>query len=229
MSMTNVDRSTRLQAAGTPVTHCGGGPNVTTGLVRAPTDRRWRRQGERSAPETVGLSEPRIGSRLAGERVGGTPKRLGLPKSKSATGLTGSRPDHPQRRRHVRVSTQQAVDYWIVDEREKQVGPGHYHGVANDISVDGMQLQGCFPESLAPAPRFRFVLVCLELSLPNVDERISAIARVAWVSPPVGRSEQSRMGLQFEEITAGGRDKLAEFVIMRRLQACKANAEVRYQ
>ncbi|MEK7449078.1 MAG: PilZ domain-containing protein [Planctomycetota bacterium] len=95
-----------------------------------------------------------------------------------------------------------------------------YQGKTTNVSGGGLLLFGVMPDfNWVPELLMQKIVVGVTFLLPDESESVKALARAAWIETIDEETKKCNMGLKYQEITAGDRDKIFRFVIKAQLPA----------
>lgn len=124
-----------------------------------------------------------------------------------------SAPDGYQKREFVRVNVSLPVRYKFLSPHCEKKDDRVYEGTTANISAGGLLLNGALPGNdwVVDLLLYR-VVIGLNLLLPDSEESLKALARVAWVESLTAQG-QCAMGLLFKEIERESQDRIVQFII----------------
>lgn len=128
-------------------------------------------------------------------------------------------PYDQEKREFVRVRLGIPVRYKFICEHIKDSAIDKiYKGTSNNISASGLLLTGEIPDfNWIPDMLLQKIVIGLNLVLPNEENMIKTLARVAWIGSLEEKMHQGQMGLKFKELTSEDKDCIMRFVIRSQL------------
>lgn len=124
-----------------------------------------------------------------------------------------------EKREYIRVGLQIPVRYKFICQHI--TGPmveKIYSGSSNNISPGGLLLAGEIPDfNWIPDLLLHKIIMGVNFLLPNGENVIKALARVAWIGALEEQTRLAQMGLKFKELTTEDKDQIMRFVIRSQL------------
>ncbi len=122
--------------------------------------------------------------------------------------------DH-EKREFIRVSAEIPVKYrFICKHRQDEELEKTYEGKTRNLSGGGLLLEGKIPLlPWVPEMLMNKMKVAVRVELPDADEPVEAVSRVAWIETLDEYTHHSHIGLNFKEITKEDRDRIFQYVI----------------
>lgn len=120
-----------------------------------------------------------------------------------------------EKREFVRVNCEVAVRYkFICRQRVDTEMISIYEGKTNNLGGGGLLLQGKVPKIDWVADLLLHkIIIGVNMWLPDSQEPVRALTRVAWIETIDEKTLQCSMGLMFREITTMDKDKVFRFVL----------------
>ena len=120
-----------------------------------------------------------------------------------------------ERREFVRIRIEIPVRYKFLCKTRTDKELEHiYEGSTSNISGGGLLLLGKIPVlGWIPELLMQKIVVGCNIMLPDFDQPIKVLTRVAWIETVDEQTLRCAVGLRFKEVTNEDRDRLFHFVI----------------
>jgi c-di-GMP-binding flagellar brake protein YcgR len=124
-----------------------------------------------------------------------------------------------ERREYIRIKNELIVRYKFIsihlsDPRLDEI----YTGKATNISGGGIMISGPIPNPFwIPELLMQRIVIGINFLLPQEEEAIKTLTRVAWVETIDENTHLCLIGLKFKEITSRDLDKVFKFIIRNQL------------
>jgi len=123
-----------------------------------------------------------------------------------------------ERREFVRMACELPVKYKFISLTDKEVDEELFEGCTRNISPSGILLQGPIPDLKYLQPMLQQeVAIAVRLQIPEEDNCVRAIARLAWFECIEDDPNHCLFGLNFKEITSQDIDKIFRLIIESQL------------
>jgi c-di-GMP-binding flagellar brake protein YcgR len=119
-----------------------------------------------------------------------------------------------ERREFVRMRANLAVRYKFLSNSGEEIDSETHEGITRNLSGGGLLLEGKVPNAQwIPDLLMQRIVVGVNLLLPDGNEPVKALTRVAWVEAFDETASKCAMGLMFREITREHQDMIFRYVI----------------
>lgn len=119
-----------------------------------------------------------------------------------------------ERREFVRVRTVLTVRYKFLSRDGEDMTGEIHEGVSRNVGGGGILLEGKLPKlEWIPDLLMQKIVMGVNIELPDAQDPVKALTRVAWVESIEESSGKCAMGLVFKEITREHQDMIFKFVI----------------
>lgn len=120
-----------------------------------------------------------------------------------------------ENREFMRIKTEVPVRFRFLSDLVKAPEMRVVHeGATANLSGGGILLVGCVPhEQWIPELLMEKILVGVEIEIPDLEDPIRALTRVAWVETVDVDTMKCHMGLKFKEITQRSQDRIFQYII----------------
>ena len=124
-------------------------------------------------------------------------------------------PYEQERREFVRVRTQIPVRYKFLSKTRQDTAMDEvYEGTTTNLGGGGLLLLGRVPVlDWISELLMQKIVIGVNLLLPQDDQPIKALTRVAWVETFDEVTMKCNLGLKFKEVTQADKDRIFKFVI----------------
>jgi len=119
-----------------------------------------------------------------------------------------------ENRKFVRIASSLPVRYRFLSSSDDFRDDGVREGRTDNVGGGGLLLTGQVPSmDWITELLMEKILVAVSLELPDSDNPVRAIAKVAWLEAVDQNTEVCQLGLTFKEITGEDRDRILNLVI----------------
>ncbi|HLD35106.1 MAG TPA: PilZ domain-containing protein [Planctomycetota bacterium] len=123
------------------------------------------------------------------------------------------------RREYVRIRSELLMRYKFLGSSISDPNLDKiYEGKATNISGGGIMIKGTIPDQRwIPELLMQRMVIGINFSLPNEEEPVKTLTRVAWIETVDENAHIYIIGLKFKEITTKDTDKIFRFIIRNQL------------
>lgn len=126
--------------------------------------------------------------------------------------------DEFERREFIRIKIKLPVAYKFFSTTGEFEIDEIFEGYTENISGDGMLLVGKLPSlDITPSLLLGRVVVGVNIFLDDNPAPVKALTRVKWLESIDQKERETKMGLQFKEITKDSKDRILRFIIKTQL------------
>ena len=119
-----------------------------------------------------------------------------------------------ERRQFVRVRAKMSVRYKFLSRAGEDMTGEVHEGATQNIGGGGILLIGRIPKlEWIPDLLMQKIVIGVNLVLPDSEDPVKALTRVAWVESLEEGSDKCSFGLMFKEITREHQDRIFKYVI----------------
>lgn len=123
-----------------------------------------------------------------------------------------------ERREFVRIKTSLSVRYKFLNRAGEDIDENVHEGVTQNLSGGGLLLTGKIADvGWIPDLLMQKIVIGVNIMLPDSDEPIKALTRVAWAEAFEEGPGKCAFGLMFREITKDAQDKIFRFIIKSKM------------